>query len=151
MKFCERNISQCILTLKEHWMTLGNQQQRSEAVVQRCSVKKVFLEISQNSQENACAKVLFLIMQSLFFNKVAGLRLTTLLQKRLAQVFSSEFCEIFKDTFFQEHLWTAALLLTLLNYYGDSHERFEVQLSTHYSLYAFWVTNTTFTVAYVLN
>ena len=25
-----------------------------EAVVQRCSVKKVFLEISQNSQENTC-------------------------------------------------------------------------------------------------
>ena len=34
----------------------------SEAVVQRCSVKKVFLEISQNSQENTCARV--------FFNKV---------------------------------------------------------------------------------
>ena len=32
-----------------------------EAVVQRCSVKKVFLEISQNSQENTCARVLFLI------------------------------------------------------------------------------------------
>ena len=28
---------------------------------QRCSVKKVFLEISQNSQENACARVSFLI------------------------------------------------------------------------------------------
>ena len=28
-----------------------------EAVVQRCSIKKVFLEISQNSQENACARV----------------------------------------------------------------------------------------------
>ena len=27
-----------------------------EAVAQRCSVKKVFLEISQNSQENTCAK-----------------------------------------------------------------------------------------------
>ena len=44
----------------------------------------------------------------------------------MAQLFSSEFYEIFKDTFFKEHLWTAALLLTLLNYYGDSHERFEV-------------------------
>ena len=32
-----------------------------EAVVQRCSVKKVFLEISQNSQENTCARVSFLI------------------------------------------------------------------------------------------
>ena len=26
-----------------------------EAVAQKCSVKKVFLEISQNSQENICA------------------------------------------------------------------------------------------------
>ena len=32
-----------------------------EAVVQRCSAKKVFLEISQNSQENTCARVSFLI------------------------------------------------------------------------------------------
>ena len=32
-----------------------------EAVAQRCSVKKVFLEISQNSQENNCARVSFLI------------------------------------------------------------------------------------------
>ena len=33
----------------------------SEAVVQSCSVKKMFLEISQNSQENNCARVSFLI------------------------------------------------------------------------------------------
>ena len=32
-----------------------------EALVQTCSVKKVFLEISQNSQENTCARVSFLI------------------------------------------------------------------------------------------
>ena len=30
-----------------------------EAVVQRCSVKNVFLGISQNSQENTCARVYF--------------------------------------------------------------------------------------------
>ena len=30
-----------------------------EAVFQRCSVKKGFLEISQNSQENTCARVSF--------------------------------------------------------------------------------------------
>ena len=28
-----------------------------EAVARRCSVKKVFLEISQNSQENTCARI----------------------------------------------------------------------------------------------
>ena len=33
----------------------------SEAVVQTCSVKKVFLEISQNAQENTCARVSFLV------------------------------------------------------------------------------------------
>ena len=33
----------------------------TEAVVQRCSLKKVFLEISQNSHENTCARVSFLI------------------------------------------------------------------------------------------
>ena len=39
-----------------------------EAVAQKCSVKKLFLEISQNSQDkNLC--------QSLYFNKVAGLGL----------------------------------------------------------------------------
>ena len=33
----------------------------TEAVAQRCSVKKVFLEILQNSQEKTCASVSFLI------------------------------------------------------------------------------------------
>ena len=35
--------------------------QMPEAVIGRCSVKKVFLEILQNSQENTCAIVSFLI------------------------------------------------------------------------------------------
>ena len=33
----------------------------TEAVTQTCSVKKVFLEISENSQENTCTRVSFLI------------------------------------------------------------------------------------------
>ena len=33
----------------------------TEAVVRRCSVKKMFLKISQNSQENTCVRVSFLI------------------------------------------------------------------------------------------
>ena len=32
-----------------------------EAIAQRCSVKKVFLEITQISQENTCARVSFLM------------------------------------------------------------------------------------------
>ena len=58
-----------------------------EAVVQRCSVKKVLLEISQNSQENTCARISFLI-------KLQAKK------EILAQVFSCEFCEISKNTFF---------------------------------------------------
>ena len=42
-------------------------------VIQRCSVKKVFLKILQNSQENTCARVVFLIKLSP----------ATLLKKRL--------------------------------------------------------------------
>ena len=33
----------------------------AEAVVQRCSVKKLFLEISQNLKVNTCARVSFLV------------------------------------------------------------------------------------------
>ena len=66
-------------------------------------MKKGVLRISQNSQENTCVKV-------------SGLRTATLLKKRLAQVFSCEFYEIFKNTFFTEHLWTTASINIDLRY-----------------------------------
>ena len=47
------------------------------------------------------------LCQSLFFNKVAGLW-NFIKNETLAQVFSSEFCEIFMNTFFTGHLWTIA-------------------------------------------
>ena len=49
--------------------------------------KKGFLKNFENSQENTCTRVSFLIK----------------LKETLAQVFSCEFCEIFKNTFFTEH------------------------------------------------
>ena len=64
---------------------------------QGCSVKKVFLEISQNSLENTCARVSFLIK---LLNKVAAWPATLLIKETLAQVSSCEFCEISQDTFF---------------------------------------------------
>ena len=74
----------------------------SEAVVQRCSVKKVLLENSRNSPKNTCARAFFLIKACNFIKK-----------ETLAPVFSCEFCEILKNTFFIEHLrW---LLLFRLN------------------------------------
>ena len=53
--------------------------------------KKVFLKISQNSQENTCARVSFLIKL-----------------QALAQVFSCEVCEIFKKSFFYRTTLVAA-------------------------------------------
>ena len=47
--------------------------------------------------------------QSLFLNKVTGLRAATLLKQKFWHIFfSCEFCEISKNTLFTEHLWTTA-------------------------------------------
>ena len=62
----------------------------SEAVARRCSVKEVLLEIFPKFT----GKQLY---QSLFFKKVAGLNFIK--KETLAQVFSSEFCEISKSSF----------------------------------------------------
>ena len=55
-----------------------------------CSVKKALLR----NFAKLTGKHLY---QSLFFNKATGLR--------PAEVFSYEFCEIPKNSFFTEHLW----------------------------------------------
>ena len=76
-----------------------------EAVVRRCYVKKVFLEILQNSQENTCARRSFLIK---------------LYAWDLAQMFSCQFCEILRKPFFIGHLWWLLLLLK----YGEYRKWF---------------------------
>ena len=58
------------------------------------------------------------LCQSLFFNKVAGLRPKTcniIKKETLARVFSCEFCKISENTFFTEHLWTTASFLFNFN------------------------------------
>ena len=63
----------------------------------RCSVRKgVFRNFAKFTGKHLC--------QSLFFNKVAGLACNFIKKETLAQVFSCEFCEISKNTFFTEHL-----------------------------------------------
>ena len=61
-----------------------------EVGVWRCSIKMVFLEISQNLQENTCAR-------ESFFNK----KISFIKKNSLAQVFSGEFWEISENTFLQ--------------------------------------------------
>ena len=43
--------------------------ERLEVVTRSCSVKKVFLRIPQNSQENTCARVSFLIKLNTFIHR----------------------------------------------------------------------------------
>ena len=62
---------------------------------------KVFSEISQNPQENICARISFLI-------KLQASACNFIKKETLTQVFSREFCKISKNTFFIEHLRTTA-------------------------------------------
>ena len=71
--------------------------QFSEASTGGVLSKKVFLEISQNSQENNCARLSFLIKLQAWDCK-----------ETLAEMFSSEMCKISKNIFFTEHLRTTA-------------------------------------------
>ena len=79
---------------KTYWSLLKTFLNNGEAAIRRCSTK---IDVPKN------------------FAKFTGkplcqsLRLATLLKKEtLAQVFSCEFGDIFKNTFFTEHLWTIA-------------------------------------------
>ena len=71
-----------------------------EVVAGRCSVKKVFLEIWQNSQENTCGRASF------------SIKLQALLKERLwRRCFPVNFAKFLRPPFLIEHLrW---LLLTL--------------------------------------
>ena len=60
----------------------------SEAVAQRCSVKTVFLEISQNSHESTCARVSFL-------NKAVTPACSFIKKEALAQLFCCKFVRNF--------------------------------------------------------
>ena len=64
----------------------------------------MFLETSQNSQENTCARVSFLI-------KLQAEACTFIKNETLAQMVSYEFCKISKNNFFTEHFWGAATKL----------------------------------------
>ena len=73
----------------------------SEAAIEAVLSEKVFLEISQNLQENTCARASFLIKLQ-----------ASLKKETLALVLSCEFCEISKNTFFAEHIRVTASYLS---------------------------------------
>ena len=73
---------------------------------QRCSIKKGVLNNFPKFNERQ-------LRQNLFFNKLPEAS-TFIKKETLAQVFSSEFCEIFKNTFFTEHCRTLRNFLRTL-------------------------------------
>ena len=88
----------CFAKIKFSKHTLYKQKQPPEVFYK----KSVLRDFTKFTGKHLC--------QSLSFNKVAGLSSATFLKKRLAQVFSCEFYEIFKNNFFTEHFWTASKL-----------------------------------------
>ena len=68
----------------------------------KCSVRKGVLTNFAKFREKS-------LWQSIFFNKVAGLRPATLLKNSLwHRCFAVNFCEISKNILFTEHLWATA-------------------------------------------
>ena len=112
----------------------------TEAVVLRCSVKKVFLEILQNSQENTCARDSFLIKLQAWacnFIKKESLAACNFIKKEsLAQVFSCEFYEISKNTFFYRTHPVAAsvnrMVLSLIIKPEKNFKYHEILKSNHF-------------------
>ena len=106
----------------------------AEALVQRCSVKKAFLKISQNSQESTYSRISFLIKLQ------ADLTLQKKKKKALSQVFSCKFWEILKTFFYRATLVVASFndgsfLLKVLPWICDRvliHLRDEICAASYY-------------------
>ena len=88
MVLCPKSVCKLIQLRKKKILFLH----KIEADVQRCSVKKVFLKILQNSQENIRARIFILIN-------------TALLKKRLwHRCFLVNFAKFLRTAFFTEYL-----------------------------------------------
>ena len=85
---------------------LQNTNKQFQKQVTEVFCKKMFLEISQNSLENTCARASFLI-------KLQAEACNFTKKETLAQVFSCEFYKISRNTFFTEHF---GLLLLYFSY-----------------------------------
>ena len=78
-----------------HWLLVLGKSYRLKSSNRKCSVKKgVLINFAKFSGKHLC--------QRLFIKK-----------ESLAQVFSCQFCKIYKSTFFTEHLRTTAVRNTM--------------------------------------
>ena len=89
----------------------------------RCSVKKGVLKNFTNfTRKHQC--------WSPFFNKVAG-AYDFIKKETPTQVFSCEICEIFKNTYFEEHLRTTDSIksITCISLKSDARNYFKVTVN----------------------
>ena len=94
-----------------------------EAVTRRWSVKIVFLKSFQNSQENNCVRVSFLIkFQASAYNFIK--------KETLTHFFSCEFCKIFKNTVF---LRTPLVTASVISQPTQRHRKNVVKTSCFWS------------------
>ena len=66
----------------------------------RCSIKKLFLKISQYSHEN-----------TLFLINLQAWNLQLYLKETLTQAFYCAYYKIYKNIYFEKHLWTTASVI----------------------------------------
>ena len=84
----------------------------TEAVARRCSVKNVFLEISQNSQKNTCVRVSF------------SIKLQASKKRLWHRCFPGHFAKFLRTHFLTERVWAASVCLNLIT---DNLFKFEIQ------------------------
>ena len=107
---------------------------KKEEVTQKCSVTKVFLKISQNSQKNTCARVSFLI-------KLQALVCTFINNRLWHRCFLVNFDKLLRAPFFIEHLqwllsyspyWTFSKNCCYENFWNSSCGSRSANTSTTY-------------------
>ena len=97
------------------------------SVNRACSKANIVIRLTKNNRQNMFGRKGVLknfatfigihLCRILFVIKVAGCSYT-ILSKRLPQVFSREFCETFKNSYFTEHSQATASVSYILNQSG---------------------------------
>ena len=96
----------------------------TEAVTLSCSVRKVFLEILQNSQGNTCARVSSLI-------KLQAESCNFIKKETVAQVFSVNFAKLVGTPFLTEDLRRLLLYTAIVHLKLDKSNRASFRLPLH--------------------
>ena len=87
----------------------ANDDEDTEAVTQRYSIKKRFLEISQNSQENTCAEFFFFI-------KLQATACKFIKKPTLHRSFLVNFAKFLRTPFFTKHVRWLLQKMTMINF-----------------------------------